>query len=145
MQLAGAARPAPNPSAIARRPLRSWQQLRAARCPPARCSSATLSPGGGAELAEPAAGAGEAAARGEEHAAASSGGKIRRRKNESYEQYKARRDKRMQEEYKSLSPEEVERRMKIGQANSKRVPWNKGRKHSPGGWHGARGRAGRLG
>lgn len=57
---------------------------------------------------------------------------VRRRKNESYDQYKARREKRMAELYKNLSPDEIERRMKIGQANSNRVPWNKGRKHSPG-------------
>jgi hypothetical protein len=57
---------------------------------------------------------------------------VRRRKNESYDQYKARRDKRMAELYKNLTPDEIERRKRIGQANSNRVPWNKGRKHSPG-------------
>jgi hypothetical protein len=85
-------------------------------------------------VAEAAAGTSEAASLGEQQADASAeGGRVRRRKDETYEKYKARRDKRMQEAYKSLAPEEIERRMKIGQANSKRVPWNKGRKHSPGG------------
>lgn len=52
-----------------------------------------------------------------------------------YERYSARRRARVQEKIEAaggLDDAEKARREKIGNANAGKVPWNKGRKHSPG-------------
>ena len=54
-------------------------------------------------------------------------------KRVSYERYAARRKRRIEErDAARLTEEERARRAKIGEANKGRVPWNKGRRHSPG-------------
>lgn len=48
-----------------------------------------------------------------------------------YERYKQKRRRRVEEVNPALKEEEKQRRQRIGQANCGRVPWNKGRKHTP--------------
>jgi hypothetical protein len=51
----------------------------------------------------------------------------------SYARYAARRKRRVEErDAARLTEDERMRRSKIGEANKGRVPWNKGRKHTPG-------------
>ncbi len=51
-----------------------------------------------------------------------------------YEQYAERRRRRVEErDAERLTESERARRARIGEANKGRVPWNKGRKHRPGG------------
>jgi hypothetical protein len=60
-------------------------------------------------------------------------------KKVSYTRYAERRKRRVEErDAARLTEDERARRTKIGEANKGRVPWNKGRKHSPGA-HGAAG------